>query len=81
MAPGTAERPLEDARGQGLEFCWACWQPQVVALATPVVVADHPIYVLNMSVTGDSEAKDVVERLRDPLLGLRRRLQDAISDL
>ena len=52
-----------------------------MALATPVVVVDHPIYVLNMSVTGDAEAEDVVERLCEPLLSLGRRLQDAISHL
>ncbi len=62
-------------------YCWATWQPQVVALATPVVVVDHPIYVLNMSVTGDTEAEDVVERLCEPLLSLGRRLQEAISHL
>lgn len=59
-------------------YCWAAWQPQVVALATPVVVADQPIYVLNMSVTGDIDAEQVVDRLCEPLLNLGRRLQDAI---
>ena len=62
-------------------YCWAAWQPQVVALATPVAVADHPIYVLNMSVTGDAVPEEVVERLCEPLLNLGRRLQDAISHL
>lgn len=62
-------------------YCWAAWQPQVVALATPVVVADHPIYVLNMSVTGEAEAEEVVDRLSEPLLTLGRRLQDAIGHL
>jgi DNA-binding IclR family transcriptional regulator len=62
-------------------YCWAAWQPQVVALATPVVVADHPIYVLNMSITGDAEPTDVVDRLSEPLLSLGRRLQDAIRHL
>lgn len=62
-------------------YCWASWQPQVVALAAPVVVADHPIYVLNMSVTGDAEPNEVVDRLWDPLLRLGRRLQDAIGHL
>lgn len=62
-------------------YCWAAWQPQVVALATPVVVADHPTYVLNMSITGDVAAAEVVDRLSAPLLGLGRRLRDAISHL
>jgi DNA-binding IclR family transcriptional regulator len=62
-------------------YCWATWQPQVVALATPVVVVDHPIYVLNMSITGDAEPKEVVDRLCEPLLSLGRRLHDAIGHL
>lgn len=62
-------------------YCWATWQPQVVALATPVAVVDHPVYVLNMSVTGDAEAEEVVERLSEPLLSLGRRLQEAIGHL
>jgi DNA-binding IclR family transcriptional regulator len=60
-------------------YCWATWQPQVVALAAPVVVAEHPVYVLNMSVTGDMEARGVVDRLCEPLLNLGRRLRDAMS--
>jgi DNA-binding IclR family transcriptional regulator len=62
-------------------YCWASWQPQVVALATPVVVVDHPVYVLNKSITGAAEATEVVDRLCEPLLSLKRRLQDAISHL
>lgn len=62
-------------------YCWAAWQPQVVALATPLSVVDHPVYVLNMSITGEAEPKDVVDRLSEPLLNLGRRLQDAIGHL
>ena len=62
-------------------YCWASWQPEVVALAMPVVVVDHPTYVLNMSVTGDADPMAVVELLCGPLLNLGRRLQEAISHL
>ena len=62
-------------------FCWASWQPQVVALATPLKVADHPIYVLNMSVNGDADPLDVVKKLNEPLLALADRLTDSISHL
>ena len=62
-------------------YCWASWQPEVVALAMPVVVVDHPTYVLNMSVTGDADPMAVVELLCGPLLHLGRRLQEAISHL
>ena len=70
---------IDSVRREG--FCWASWQPQVVALATPVVVVDHPVYVLNMSITGDAEPIEVVDRLHEPLLSLRRRLQESISHL
>ena len=62
-------------------FCWASWQPQVVALAAPIAVADQPIYVLNMSVTGETPPGEVVERLREPLLALARQLRDAVAHL
>ncbi len=62
-------------------FCWAAWQPQVVALATPLKVAGHPVYVLNMSVNGDVDPLEAVERLNEPLLTLADRLIDSISNL
>lgn len=62
-------------------FCWASWQPQVVAVATPIVVKDQPIYVLNMSMTGDVPPGEVLERLREPLRMLARQLHGAIEQL
>jgi DNA-binding IclR family transcriptional regulator len=70
---------IDSVRENG--YCWASWQPQVVAVATPVVVVDHPVYVLNMSIAGDVEPTEVVERLREPLLSLGQRLQESISHL
>lgn len=62
-------------------FCWASWQPQVVALATPIVVRDHPIYVLNMSVTADVDPAEVVDRLQTPLQNLSKLLTEAVCHL
>ena len=62
-------------------FCWASWQPQVIALATPIVVPDQPIYVLNMSVNTDAAPEEVVERLSGPLLALAQRVRDAIAGI
>jgi DNA-binding IclR family transcriptional regulator len=70
---------IDSVREHG--YCWASWQPQVVAMATPVAVANHPVYVLNMSVTGDAAAADSVERLRGPLLDLAGRLREAVGNL
>ncbi len=55
-------------------YCWASWQPQVVALATPVVIPGRPVHVLNMSVTSDDDPTDTVARLSDPLLALADRI-------
>jgi DNA-binding IclR family transcriptional regulator len=60
-------------------YCWASWQPQVVALSTPFVLDRHPVHVLNMSVTGDETPQAVVERLHEPLLALAKRLHERIS--
>ncbi len=62
-------------------YCWTSWQPQVVALSTPIVVVDHPIYVLNMSVTGDMDPFEVVNRLQMPLKNLSKKLVELISHI
>jgi DNA-binding IclR family transcriptional regulator len=84
---GSGWRPLAGEINAAIEsvqrmgYCWAAWQPQVVALATPVVLPGHPVYVLNMSITGDTEPVQVVERLHPPLLALAQRLRDLIGGL
>ncbi len=34
-------------------FCTASWQPEVIALASPIEINGYPIYVVNMSATGE----------------------------
>ena len=68
---------MDDVHAIG--FCHASWQPQVVALATPIVIEHQPVLVLNMSVAGAGEAKPVVDRLGAPLLALARQLRDALA--
>jgi len=55
-------------------WCWASWQPQVVALATPIALPDRPVVVLNMSTSGELDAEHAARRLSGPLLALRARL-------
>ena len=70
---------VDNVRKEG--FCWASWQPEVVALAAPLAVAGHPVYVLNMSVTSDVAPAETVARLREPLLALANQLNDSIRHL
>ena len=60
-------------------YCWACWQPEVVAIATPIVVADWPIHVLNMSVSGTMAPKEFVASFHKQLLDLANRIRQAIE--
>jgi DNA-binding IclR family transcriptional regulator len=62
-------------------YCVASWQPQVVALASPLVVPRWPIYVVNASVTTDMPIASVVSALERPLLTLAAQLQEALSEL
>jgi DNA-binding IclR family transcriptional regulator len=64
-----------------LGYCAASWQPEVVALAMPIVVPDHPVYVLNMSVATQTPSAGVVKELSSPLIDLGARLREAISHL
>ena len=68
---------IQDVRQHG--YCWASWQPEVVAIATPIVVPDLPIYVLNMSVSGTSAPKDFVDSFSGTLLDLAKRIRNGIE--
>lgn len=55
-------------------FCAVSWQPEVVALASPIVIDDHPVYVLNMSVTSQENIDVIARELAPPLLDLKARI-------
>lgn len=61
-------------RVQAEGFCAAAWQPEVVALATPLQAVDAT-YVLNVSTSTDQDFESVVGQLRGPLMGLKAKLQ------
>jgi len=58
-------------------YCVASWQPGVVALAAPIVIANRPLHALNMSVTNRSDIERVAHELEQPLLQLARDITDA----
>lgn len=55
-------------------FCAVSWQPEVIAVAVPVVIEDHPVYVLNMSVTSQERIDVIARELAPPLLDLKARV-------
>lgn len=70
---------IDNVRRQG--YCAASWQPEVVALATPVVMEDHPVYVLNMSVSTQAQPPAVIGELSSQLMDLGLRMREAIGRL
>ncbi|MFI5446275.1 IclR family transcriptional regulator [Polaromonas sp. UC242_47] len=70
---------IDNVRRQG--YCVASWQPEVVALATPIVMDDHPVYILNMSVTSQALQQVVISELSSPLLDLGLQMREMISRL
>lgn len=73
---GEINDAIESVRRHG--YCWASWQPQVVAIATPIVVEGHPVHVLNMSTTGEEAPASVVRRLHRPLMDLAASIGSAL---
>lgn len=62
-------------------YCIATWQPQVVALASPVVTDQRPIYVLNVSLTTEAPLITAVRSLERPLLALAAQLRQTIGEI
>jgi DNA-binding IclR family transcriptional regulator len=71
---------LEEARLSVSErgFCAAAWQPEVVAVAAPLVTPDA-IYVLNVSISTEEPLAKAVKDLCNPLMGLLHGIQKELS--
>lgn len=60
-------------------FCATSWQPEVVALATPIVIANRPVHVLNMSLSTRADVASVIDELGGPLLDLRATIERGLA--
>lgn len=67
------------AQVQRLGYCVASWQPEVVALATPLLIEGHQPVVLNFSVRTADAPSDVSANLARPLLLLRDAILGAMA--
>ena len=70
---------ISSVRSRG--FCVASWQPEVVAIATPLEIPGHPIHVLNMSVATPLPPEAITAQLGGTLITLATQLQEAIQQL
>jgi DNA-binding IclR family transcriptional regulator len=62
-------------------YCSASWQPEVVALAMPVLLEGRPIYVLNVSVATKASVSETEALLAGPLLELSTNVKAALEAL
>jgi DNA-binding IclR family transcriptional regulator len=59
-------------------YCSASWQPEVVAIAAPLLLPDRPIYVLNVSVRTTAGIAATEKQLGEPLLALCEEARTAL---
>ncbi|VTU28362.1 MULTISPECIES: IclR family transcriptional regulator [unclassified Variovorax] len=71
------EAAIGHVRAHG--WCMASWQPEVVALATPIVVDRVPVHALNMSVSSAEDPASVARELKGKLLRLGAAISKAIE--
>jgi DNA-binding IclR family transcriptional regulator len=67
---------VESVRASG--YCVAAWQPQVVALSTPITLENGVIYALNVSAQTIESPSRVARSLAPDLLRLAGRIHDAL---
>jgi hypothetical protein len=76
--PAVAQAIDEAVQSVALRgFCSASWQPEVVALSTPLCTQEE-VYVLNVSVSTKDSLATVEAALADQLLRLRDQVVNAI---
>jgi len=64
---------VDDVHRNG--YCVASWQPEVIALATPLAIPGHRLLILNFSVRTATAKESVVSELAPSLLRLRDEIQ------
>lgn len=67
---------LEDAFKYFSEhgFCMACWQPELVAVASPLVI-DSDIYVINITISTPISPNIVISKLSFVLMNLKQQIE------
>ena len=59
-------------------FCVASWQPEVVALATPIKIGTQ-IYAINVSVSSDEDVTKLTHELAPILMDLKINIQTSLG--
>ncbi|WP_341249387.1 IclR family transcriptional regulator [Cupriavidus pauculus] len=60
-------------------WCAASWQPEVVAISTPLALDHYPVHVLNVSLSTRAAAGDVARELAPRLMRLASDIRDGVQ--
>lgn len=71
------EEAIESVRTRG--YCTASWQPEVVAVATPISSPDEPVYALNFSMSTDAPPAQAIRDMSRSLLEFADDLRAALA--
>lgn len=76
----TVEKQISQAARnvQTYGYCAASWQPEVVAVAAPIIVPGRPVLILNFSTTTQAPMSEVSAALGEPLLAIARRIRELL---
>ncbi len=77
MLEGEIDAGIDDVLERG--WCWAAWQPEVVAVATPLLLPYQPVHVLNVSTSSKADAATVAVQLSSLLMDLAQRIRGAFE--
>jgi len=61
-------------------YCTVSWQPEVIAISTPILIQDCRTYILNVSTTSNRSMNDVSVQLSSHLLDLKKSIIREFSD-
>ena len=75
---GSIEASMDSMKTKG--YCWASWQPEVVAVATAFTSAEG-ICVMNVSVSTQEDAEHWVAELAPKLMRLKEDIRSELSRL
>lgn len=58
-------------------WCGASWQPEVVAMSTPLLLGHHPVHVLNVSLSTKAPISEATQELEPHLMRLAAEIGEA----
>ena len=69
----------EDVTDRG--YCAASWQPEVIAIATPLLMDGHPVHVINLSLTSTRPLAEVAEQWAPSLMQIAADVREKLEQL